>query len=196
MNDEYYIHLSVNDDNHPLIEGQDDEARMGEFHGIEIDLTQFDGDPLRLRLGKPVPKKPEMVDFHTEPHPVVSAKIRDVIEPLGLFRVQFVPATVVVKKRAYPYWVVNNYNRIACVDEKRSVVQFDSAHVLLSITKLVLDDEVLSKIPLERRLYFVLKEDVSLSLMHRTVMDAVMATKPVGIRFVATSELNDASLFG
>lgn len=137
-----------------------------------------------------------MVDYHSLPDPVVSTKLHDVLAPLRLHQVQFVPAVVDIRGSSMPYWHVNNYNRISCVDEKRSKLEFDDAHEHVSeIEKLVLDEKVLAETPLERRLYFTLKEDISIYVMHRSIMDVVLSANPVGIRFWPVEEWNDSIEF-
>lgn len=198
LNDEYFIHGRAANDSNPLIGGADGEKRKRLFYAPsgEVDLELFDGDPLRLKLRTPVPKKPVMVDFHKAPEPVVLQKIYDVLVPLNLFKVQFIPAVVDVKGKAFPYWFLHNFNRIACVDEKRSQVKFSKSHdYLIHIDRLVLSEEILTKIPLAERLYFVLKEQSSMYFMHQSIKDAVLAAAPEGIRFWPVTKWSESSAF-
>jgi hypothetical protein len=49
--------------------------------------------------------------------------------------------------------------------------------------KFFLDIDVLSKIPLEKRLVFLLAEDTPKRIYHKSVVDVIMDTKPIGIQF-------------
>jgi hypothetical protein len=57
-----------------------------------------------------------------------------------------------------------------------------------NIESFQLDEKVLKKIPLEERLVFKLKEDGTIELYHRSVVDAIMATKPEGVMFTKVED--------
>ncbi|MDR2870589.1 MAG: hypothetical protein LBV04_09070 [Deferribacteraceae bacterium] len=64
-----------------------------------------------------------------------------------------------------------------------------------SITKLILDKEILSNIPLEKRLIFSLQEDCSKYIYHKSMVDAIMATNPEGIIFTPIEEWHEGIQF-
>lgn len=152
-------------------------------------------EPVRLRLGAPVPPNPIMVDHHSLPRPVVSERLVKVLEPLDLDGVQLVPATVQVKGAALRYWLLHVFNEVACLDKQRAEFSLSPNGWVGDIERLVLDEKVLRDIPLEKRLVFVLAESTSMHLFHASVMEKVMAIKPEGLRFCRVDQWNDASAF-
>jgi hypothetical protein len=75
----------------------------------------------------------------------------------------------------------NEYNDIAAMDKEKS--EFTKPRRAYFISKFVLDREALKKIPLEKRLVFVLKEAPSRVVFHKSVVDAIMAENPTGVQF-------------
>jgi hypothetical protein len=51
------------------------------------------------------------------------------------------------------------------------------------IRKIVLSPEKLSKVPLEQRLFFRMKEDFPTHLVHKSIVDIIMAVNPKGLKF-------------
>jgi hypothetical protein len=155
-------------------------------------------EPVKLRLGEPVPPRPVMVDYHGLPEPVVSTRVKDAMEPLGLEGAQLVPADVRVGETVLPYWLLHVHARFQCMDRERSVFRTSSSGLLmLSLSKLVLDEAVLADMPLARRSIFVLAESTSVTLVHRTVVERVLALTPPpeGLRFIPVGEWSDAAGF-
>jgi hypothetical protein len=139
-----------------------------------------------------------MVDHHSLPEPVVSTRLKDVLEPLNLYGVQIVPADVRMRDdTTLRYWLLHLWHEIPCMDRKRSVFKPSSDGVfLLSLDRLVLDEQVLKDIPLEKRLVFLLEED-TVHLFHGSVVERIMALQPPpeGLRFVPVEQWGDASAF-
>lgn len=192
MQDEYFVLERAGPNTYPLL-GWDQSASMFR-KGKPVD----EAEPVRLRLAEPVPPAPVMVDHHSLPEPVVSTRVYEVLAPLRIYGVQWVPADVRVGGEALRYWLLHVHNRVACLDPKQSVFKRSRSGLLLvSLDALVLDEEVLAGIPLEQRLVFVLAESTSVHLFHRIVVDRVMRLTPPaeGLRFIPVPEWNDASGF-
>lgn len=154
-------------------------------------------EPVRLALSEPVPPEPVMVDHHSLPQPVVSARVKDVLEPLDLHGLQLVPADVRVGGEVLRYWLLHLWRRIPCVDRTRSRLSLDEEDGdVLGIDKLVLDEDVLGELPLAERLAFRLAEQV-VHIFHGSVVDRVMTLTPPpeGLRFVSVSQWNDSAGF-
>ncbi len=66
---------------------------------------------------------------------------------------------------------------------------------ILDIKTLVLDEDILSDIPLERRLIFVLAESTSTYLFHQSIKDAIMAIKPEGLQFFRADQWGSSAVF-
>ncbi len=192
MQSDYYVIESATDGNHPLLD-MDDVVGLGRAEPLVVE------QPLQLRLGLPVPHSPVMVDHHSLPQPVFSARIAQALEPMELYGVQLLPAAVKVKSDdVRRYWVLHVYNEIACVDRQRSMLSIDEEDgMVLGIEALVLEERVLEDIPLERRLLFVLAESTSTYVFHRSVVERVLALAPPveGLRFIRVDMWNDSAGF-
>jgi hypothetical protein len=191
MHTDYFVVMRAGSNRHPLLDWDEDGGRF--YRSEPVAVTE----PIKLRLGAPVPPDPEMVDYHSLPKPVVSSRVRDVLEPLHIRGVQLIPADVQVKvDDIRRYWLVHAYQRIACVDRQQSLLDVDEDDGdVLGIQKLVLDEKALKQIPEAERLVFRLAESPSVHLFHRTVVDAVLALKPEGLRFIPTANWSDAMGF-
>lgn len=190
MQTDYFVIMRAGPSSYPLLEW--DELRLGFARPAPVNITT----PIKLRLGAPVPRAPVMVDYHSLPTPVVSERIKDVLEPLDLFGLQLVPADVKVKPDdVRRYWLLHVFNRIGCIDRQRSVCKFYSEGDALSINKLVLDEEVLQEIPLERRNVFRLAEATSTHIFHESVVERVLALQPEGVRFIRVDQWSDSAGF-
>jgi hypothetical protein len=192
MQSDYYVIECAPNNNHPLLD-------MDEVVGLGRPEPLIISQPLQLRLGSPVPRNPVMVDHHALPQPVFSVRIVDVLEPLDLYGVQFVPADVkVTADDVRRYWVLHVYNEIPCADRQRSMLSIDEDDgMVLGIDALVLDEHVLQGIPLERRLLFVLAESTSTYVFHRSLVERVLALTPPpeGLRFIPVPDWNDSAGF-
>jgi hypothetical protein len=193
MQTDYFVIESAPNNNHPLL--QWDELVWGFGRPEPVTIS----NPVRLRLGSPVPRNPVMVDHHSLPQPVFSARVVEVLAPLGLYGVQLVPADVTVKPGdVRRYWVLHVFNEIHCLDRQRSVCTFfPGREVVLSVERLVLDERVLEGIPLERRLLFVLAESTSTYVFHRSLVERLLALTPPpeGIWFVRADKWSDSAGF-
>ncbi|NMO15535.1 hypothetical protein HPC49_07490 [Pyxidicoccus fallax] len=192
MQREYFVLERELSNEHPLL-GWD--QRSGAYYkGRAVEVAE----PVRLRLGDPVPPKPVMVDHHCLPKPVVSMRVKEVLEPLQLHRVQFVPADVKVgEDDVRRYWLLHVFNEIPALDMQRSECEFLGEGAIFSIERMVLSEKVLSQVPLHERRVFVLAESLSMCLVHQSVVDQVMALRPAvqGFRFVPVEQWNPAAPF-
>jgi len=192
INDEYYVIERAGGSEYPLLEWNQRSITYNK--GKPVPLT----DPIKLRLGAPVPDNPVMVDYHSLPRPVIGQKIVDALDPLSVDGIQLVPADVEMPDGGnLRYWLIHVYNRIACVDRMLSKAKFSDVLPgrATTIDHLVLDEKILSDIPLEKRLIFVLEESVSTYLFHESIMKAVMEVEPVGCRFFRVAGWNDSAGF-
>ncbi|WP_164021426.1 imm11 family protein [Pyxidicoccus trucidator] len=192
MQSEYFIIERAASNSHPLLGWAQSGSAF--YKGKPVTVTE----PIRLRLNEPIPAVPVMVDHHSLPDPVFSTRLRDVLEPLQLHRVQLVPADVRVKEDdVRRYWLLHVFNEIACLDRQRSVFDSYSDGDVADIEKLVLHEETLRELPLEKRLVFILAEVTSMCLFHRSVVDRVLSLSPPaeGVRFIPVEAWNDSAGF-
>ena len=136
-----------------------------------------------------------MVDYHSLPDPVISERLMKVLEPLEIYQLQFVPADVQVHAVNLRYWYVHVFNKIACMDRRRSDFSLSPNGWVGDIERLVLDEDVLAGIPLEKRLVYRLAEYSSKLILHSSIVEKVMAIKPEGLRFFRVDQWNDGSAF-
>ncbi|WP_164015790.1 imm11 family protein [Pyxidicoccus trucidator] len=190
MQTDYFVIMRAGPSTYPLLEW--DEYRLGFLRPAPVDATV----PIQLRLGRPVPRAPVMVDYHSLPEPVVSERLKDALAALDLFGLQLVPADVKVKPDdVRRYWLLHVFNWIACIDRQSSATSLSRRGTVLGIDKLVLDEKVLQEIPLERRRVFCLDEFISTHLFHHSVVEQVLALNPEGVRFVRVDQWNDSAGF-
>lgn len=190
MNDEFEYYLIDSDDTPsvPLLMPDKGQSTMMLLRREPIEPLEI---PMELCFNPPVPAKPRMVDFHELPSSVFSRKIYDILQPMNIYGLQLLPATIRGKKeeRYNDYWVAYVYNRIACLDMEHS--QYEISRVngkVKNIIKFYLDNKKLTEIPLEKRLVFLLEEDMPKRIYHKSIVDAIMSVNPVGIRFYPIEE--------
>ncbi|MCY1016231.1 imm11 family protein [Pyxidicoccus sp. MSG2] len=189
MQRDYFVIERAASNAHPLFGW--DQSGSAFYKGTAVTLAE----PIRLRLGEPVPSRPVMADHHSLPKPVLSTRLKDMLAGLNLFRAQLVPADVRVHDDVVRYWLLHVFNEIECVDRERSRLSVDDEDgVILGIDELVLDEAVLRAIPQPERLVFVLAESTSVHIFHRTVVDQVMSLTPPpeGLRFIPVTDWNDS----
>ena len=191
MQYEYFVLLRSRSQRHPLLAWGQSYRAFLKARPVEV------LEPVKLRLGEPVPPSPVMVDHHSLPSPVVSSRVKEVLEAAQLQGVQLVPADVQAGDEVLRYWLVHMWRRLACVDREHSALTLDPTDGdILHIDKLVLDEDVLREIPLHERLAFRLEEAV-VHVFHHTVVDRVMSLThpPEGLRFIPVPDWNDSSGF-
>ncbi|TQF08742.1 hypothetical protein FJV41_48275 [Myxococcus llanfairpwllgwyngyllgogerychwyrndrobwllllantysiliogogogochensis] len=191
MQRDYYVLQRALSQAHPLLAWDQSASAFRKGRPVEV------GEPVKLRLGDPVPPRPVMADHHSLPAPVVSERLRGVLDAAELRGVQLVPADVQVGDSTLRYWLVHMWRTLRCVDRERSVYEdSDSGLFMVSLDRLVLDESVLQDVPLEERRAFRLAES-TVHLFHRDVVARVqaMVPPPEGLRFVPVEEWGDASRF-
>lgn len=191
MQRDYFILLRARSQQHPLLAW--DQSYRAFLKARPVDVLE----PVKLKLGEPVPPRPVMVDHHSLPSPVVSSRVKEVLEAAQLQGVQLVPADIRAGDEVLRYWLVHMWRRLACVDREHSALTLDPADGdVLGIDKLVLEENVLREIPLKERLAFRLEEAV-VHVFHRDVVDRVMSLtpQPEGLRFIPVQDWNDSAGF-
>lgn len=193
-NDEYYF-IDSTGVNYPLLGFDEDEDDITDTGGLIVRET-----PVKLRFNPPVPKKPKMADIHSIPSPVISKKLKELLDEFRLKEVQLVPATVrntESNEIIGDYYIINVFNLIECADLERS--EFDPSesnpYGVLSFDKLVLDNEKLDIIPLEERLVFALKEKITYSVYHKSVVEKILDSEPTGFTATSLSDWNQSTPF-
>jgi len=197
FNKEYYLVYGTNNPNCPAVE-LDEDKNGADFRRIKTPIENC--GLVKMRIIEPYPKTPEMTDFHQ--NGIVSffsKKIYDKINSIVVSGVQFLLGEIRNPKNnnIYEnYYYLHIYSYINCLDRELSELDSNArTGMVRSISKIVLDTEVLSKIPLQERLIFRLGEMSAFQLFHKSVVDAIMATEPTGIRFVKVEDYHTGSAF-
>jgi len=191
LNDEYYVLEPDNNNSFPMIGASIRPKSLGEVVRGEYSLN--------LYLDDPVPQKPEFVDFHTSGSaPVVSKAMKDLLEPLGIFGIQFLKGTKgdVIEDLELDYYLLHIYSRIVCVDRKKSDIDEDEKGGYVSDVKsLIIDSEALLKTPEKNRLIFKVREYGVIQLFHKTIVDVIESAGLKGLRFIPVKKWNDNAAF-
>jgi hypothetical protein len=197
LQNEYYVVERENNNNYPLFSWDQKENEYG--LGVPVQCSES----LKFRLGDPIPKKIEWVDFHKAPKPVISPLLASTLTPLDIYGIQLIPAKVRNPKdpfsELHDYWFLHVWNRIACIDKSQSELEYldenEPDGMIFSIDKFVLNEDTLSRFELRKRLVFELAEKTSVLLVHQSIKDAIEAVKPKGIRFIPATTWNSDSTF-
>jgi hypothetical protein len=195
---EYYLHFPKITANVPVLIFNPDFMPDRDFDFEENE--PYNLDLIELEFNEPYPKKPVLVDFlyKSSGDLVVSEKFNDLLSPLKIEGVEAIPATIFDpknKKKYGGYYLFHIYNSINCLDMEKAVYTKSMVGTVRMINKMVLDETVLSAIPLEKRLVFRLGEHSGFTLFHKSIVDKIMEQKPEGIRFVKVEDYHTGSAF-
>ncbi len=158
-------------------------------------------EPIKVCVDdEPTLNNSKLVDFHAMPEPVLSQRIADVLVPMDIYGVQFVPVKFSNVKtpldETQEYWFMHIWNELRCLDMDNSELELSrSGNTIFFIDKLVLNEDVLESIELQNRKIFALGESPSRWLVHKSIKDAIMSVNPIGCRFFKATEWNDNSSF-
>lgn len=190
-NEEYYIIGRKDVPGAPLLRW--DQQRFKFYKGLPVEISV----PINLKIADPQPREPQKMDYLSLPKPVISEKIKNVLEPLKIKGIQILPAKVKISKEEFwDYWYLHIFNKIECIDfEKSDCVFADSDGKILNISSLVFDNKKLDKIPLEERLIFLPKEYASYEVFHKSIVEEIQAIEPTGLIWARVSEWDDGYTF-
>ena len=191
---EYFYMVPVGS-NHPLLNTilSDDSFMLHEIHALNENYL------VRFRFGAPLPRKPELADVHNDAYQlVISDKIKNVMQTMQLKDVQYLPATIKNPKTEEVfegYWVLHIYNMIYCMNKEKSKFKAHNNGRIVSINKLILNNEILNEIPLEERLVFALGEKRLQMLFHASIVEKIVALKPKGMMFCPLEKWSESFPF-
>lgn len=190
LNDEYYVLEPDNNNSYPMIGA----SLRPHFQGRTVS-----GDySLNIYLDDPMPRKPEYVDFHTSgATPVVSKNIKDLLEPLEIYGIQFLKGTTgdVIEELKLDYYLLHIYSNIECIDKDNSNVDLDDDGDVTDVKSFVIDNVALLKISEDQRLVFELDEYGVIQLFHKSIVDVIESAGLKGLRFIPVKKWNDNAAF-
>jgi len=177
---------------------------MGGYKKIPLRETKLTHE-INLIFDDPVPDSPELVDYHVLPRPVISNKIKNILEKIDIKGVQYVSVTIKSEngKIFNNYFLLHIFNLISCLDFENSSVDFDDDSATLNdLRSFMLDERKLLNIPLSKRLIFILREWPSVYICHKSIMESIFSVNPdrfmtyiIGLRFVSIEDWNDDIYF-
>lgn len=183
---EYFLLESSSDPRQPMIGDVDDDIQFGRGRAVPVTKT------IQMEVPSWGPRKPHMTDILFNGYPLITDRVKAVLEPLNLYGVEYHPVSISTRQGEFPYWMVHIWNRFSCVDRLNSDVVWDSfiPNRVHAYTQVILDEDVLAKIPLEQRLMFTLAEECTFMPIHRSVREVIESVKPTGCRWYAVHEWN------
>ncbi|MFV0538270.1 MAG: imm11 family protein [Dysgonomonas sp.] len=140
-----------------------------------------------LSFTKHSSKDGKLGDYHflDEHAPAISERMKNILESFNLNDVQFIPAVILDhdENKYEGYYIIRVHNLIKCMDKDKSVwtPSQKKPGKARSIDKLVLDNEVLDKIPLEDRLVFAIWENSLKVCYHYSVVEKLLELEPKGM---------------
>lgn len=125
--------------------------------------------------------------LYAESRPVFSDIIYQTIKDKNIKGTKFIP--VVIRDRddnKYKnYWFTNIYQKHSVMDQKKSDKVSNPPSISWSVVnKMVIDPELINKVPLEERLIFVPAECTEYPLYHKSIVDLIMLVNQEGLVFV------------
>lgn len=183
INEEYFIPMPMQDKNIPFFNWGKNQDDTPFFKGEPVQNIKS----IKLDFGEPKPKKPTIADYHPLPIPVISDKIKDIIDKLNVKNIQFVPVNFKYEQKLdNNYWLlyVNNLSWLSkLIDLEKSKIKLDDNGKIIRVNKILLNDSEINKTPLEDRLIFKLKEHYIHTIMHKSVVNEIIKIKPYGVKF-------------
>lgn len=196
---EEYFYLIESGTRYPSLDYDDDNDN----YDVELyEEAPLDTTETRIVcFGDPVPRKPLLADHHylIEGAPVISDRLKNVLESLNLKNMQFIPAIIRDDKEDEHegFFIIHVYNMIRCMDKEQSKWRPSpwNSENAINIDKLVLDNEALDKIPLEDRLVFALDELGTFVLYHQSIIEKILEIEPTGLTIYRLSKYDPSAPF-
>jgi len=126
-------------------------------------------------------------EFMELPRLAISKRI---VEEAGLeylYGINLVRGNLTNKRINRDYYFFVALCEFKCVDLDKSEYDENDDGVLWGLEKLVLDDALITKIPLQKRLIFRMVEDNTF-LFHKSVVERIMATNPINLTFIPSTQ--------
>lgn len=189
----YYVHSRDNDDRYPNLDSIEGARRCRAFRSA----TPLDQNepPYRFVLASPKPRKPVMVDYHFDSFPVISDKIKEALMPVIGVSGEFFPAIIETQEKTYNYWLFHALRIYDVMDMDRSEYTMTSLGRVSWLDRLVIRYDKLNDVPLQDRLFFKLDNTSGVYLWHETLVRAIEAVQPKGIRFSLAEGYSQDSFF-
>jgi hypothetical protein len=141
-------------------------------------------DPVVIRVRRHDGYKGEPDDFSDRDVPLMSKRLKEVIESAGVDNITFHPVTLRTKKETYEYYAFNLVGLVSAVDPASEIQSPDGDFLGdSSITDLVIDDSKGRGL-----LMFRLKERFSVILVHKKLKEAIEQRGIDSVTFLAPED--------
>ncbi|MDL2305080.1 hypothetical protein LJC72_07045 [Bacteroides sp. OttesenSCG-928-D19] len=193
MTTEFDYYLIEGDNNYmsPLLMNDDEVDSEGTLFLNRMQKVD-DGTIVHLVFNPPIPPKAQMTDYlFLTCRAVFSKKIYEVLKGVEIKDFQLVPAVIKDNKgeEFSDYWIAGVYREFAFLDKDKSeYADITSKGRWSGIEKMVIDQDLMSQVPLEERLIYVGKESSAYVFYHKSIVDAIMSVNPTGLVFVPVKE--------
>lgn len=182
-NEEYFYLKLVEHSGYPML-ALDDDFKKYALRFLRTKPIEYT-KKIQLKFREPIPQKPQMADYNpfTTPSPVLSEKLKKVIEDMQVKDIQFVPVLIRDKKDEFieGFHAIKVCNSISCANMDLSDYASSEPGEVDHFNKLVLDNEKLDNIPLEDRLIFAVEEEITTVLYHISVVEKMLNAAPTGM---------------
>ena len=184
---DYYLIEGDNNFMSPLLMNDDGKNSGGTMFLRRMERVE-EGTTIHLEFNPPIPPKPDMTDYlWLQCRAVFSKKVYDVLKGAAIKDFQLVPAIIKdTKDNEYAdYWIAGIYRDFAFLDKDKSKFsRIDSSGRWKMIKSMVINQELMSEVPLEERLIYVGKESSAYVYYHKSIVDLIMSVNPTGVKFV------------
>lgn len=179
INEEYYIPMRYGEPNAPLLSWDNDKNYIEDEEPVELI------EPLSLKLADPLTSRVCMVDYHRlQNNAVFSEEIKDILGKLNIYNTQLLPAKVKINSEiTLDYYHLHIYNLIPeVIDYENSEYEGEEDDIDY-MSKIMLNPNKITEIPLEKRLVFKLEEFPFREIFHKSIVDKIMEVEPLGVAF-------------
>lgn len=145
--------------------------------------------PLEITFDDPVPKKPLMNDIlEVGSSYVLSEKLKQLLESLGLPKIQYFPTNILKKKETITgHYILHCFNAYSAIDKSNYEGSEIKNGKITELKRFSLNSEVFNGIPLEERLFFRLTENRGFTFVHQSIVNEIKEAEITGILFYPVS---------
>ena len=190
---DYYL-IEADNGNYPSLEVDDDLNEGCNSNIFSYDKEALDGATACVKFGY-VEKGFTMPDcLWCGSRQIFSKKIYDILKDVAIKDFKLIPTIIRGKKdeEYTDYWATNIYRDFAFLDKDKSKFsRIDSSGRWKMIKSMVINQELISQVPLEERLIYVGKESSAYVYYHKSIVDLIMSINPTGVRFISVEEWED-----
>ncbi len=197
FDDEYYVMNVDGADNHPMLAwGSVDYDLFLEAEPIEEGALEL---PMQIVFDEPYPKQYKMPDFlMLSGQFAASEKFKSFFEEHKVSGIQFFPVEITdnKKKLITGYYAIHVWKQLPAIDKDNyEGSPVDRFGCIDPLERFSLDAELLNNIPVEERTVFLLEEDSSQIIVHRSIVEAMQAAGLTGMRLWKISEWDGDAMF-